>query len=206
MRVYIHVKRIADFVLAFVNIIALIPLFLLLFTLIKIESPGPVLFKQKRITKGKKVFNIYKFRTMRVGTPKNIPTHILNNPDVYITKIGKFLRKISLDELPQLWNILKGEMSFVGPRPALWNQYNLISKRDKYDANNIRPGLTGLAQICGRDELKIDKKAELDGEYVKNISFLMDIKIFFKTFVHVFKSNGVVEGGTGMLREKGNKE
>jgi O-antigen biosynthesis protein WbqP len=131
---------------------------------------------------------------------------MLDNPDIYITKIGKFLRKTSLDELPQLWNILKGEMSFIGPRPALWNQYDLIAERDKYGINDVRPGLTGLAQISGRDELQIYKKAELDGEYVENISFLMDVRIFVGTVISVFKSYGVIEGGTGMLHEKGNKE
>ena len=162
--------------------------------IIKCESKGPVFFKQKRVGKGKKHFMIYKFRTMRTDTPKDVPTHMLNNPDLYVTKIGKVLRKTSLDELPQIINILKGDMSIVGPRPALWNQDDLIAERDKYHANDIKPGLTGLAQINGRDELEIPVKAKLDGEYTEKISLWLDIKIFFKTIIKVFKKDGVVEG------------
>lgn len=169
---------------------------------IKIESKGPVFFKQKRVGKNKKYFMIYKFRTMRTDTPKDMPTHMLNNPDLYITKVGRILRKTSLDELPQIINIIKGNMSIIGPRPALWNQEDLIAERDKYNANDIRPGLTGLAQISGRDELEIPVKAKIDGDYVKNISFLLDVKIFFKTIIKVFESDGVVEGKVENKKEK----
>jgi O-antigen biosynthesis protein WbqP len=164
---------------------------------IKIDSKGPVIFTQKRVGKNRKLFNIYKFRTMKIDTPKEMPTHLLENPDFFITKVGKFLRKTSLDELPQLFNILKGDMAVIGPRPALWNQDDLIEERDKYGANDIRPGLTGWAQINGRDELEIDYKAQLDGYYVERESFSMDVKCFFGTIVSVFKSDGVLEGGTG---------
>lgn len=169
---------------------------------IKIESKGPVFFKQKRVGKNKKYFMIYKFRTMRTDTPKDMPTHMLNNPDIYITRVGRILRKTSLDELPQIINIIKGNMSIIGPRPALWNQEDLIAERDKYNANDIRPGLTGLAQISGRDELEIPVKAKIDGDYVKNISFLLDVKIFFKTIIKVFESDGVVEGKVENKKEK----
>lgn len=196
-------KRVLDFLLALMGIIVLSPIFLLLFLAIKIDSQGPTIFKQKRIGKGKKYFYIYKFRTMRTDTPKEMPTHLLENPDYFITKVGKFLRKTSLDELPQLWNILKGDMAIIGPRPSLWNQYDLIQERDKYGANDIRPGLTGLAQINGRDELEIPVKAKLDGKYTTHVSLPMDLKCFFGTISAVFKSDGVVEGGTGFLKEKG---
>lgn len=199
------IKRGIDFLLAFFGIIILSPIFLILILAIKLDSPGPIIFKQKRVGLNKRHFNIYKFRTMRVDTPKEMPTHLLENPDYFITKVGKFLRKTSLDELPQLWNILKGDMAVIGPRPALWNQYDLIDERDKYDANNIRPGLTGLAQISGRDELEIPIKAKLDGEYTKNMSLLLDLKCFFGTIIAVFKSDGIVEGGTGTLNNKGDK-
>ena len=190
-------KRVIDFVLSLIGIIVLSPVFLILVIAIKLDSKGPVIFKQKRIAKNKETFNIYKFRTMRIDTPKEMPTHLLDNPDYFITKVGKFLRKTSLDELPQLFNILKGDMAVIGPRPALWNQDDLIAERDKYGANYIRPGLTGWAQINGRDELEIEYKAQLDGYYVENESFLMDVKCFFGTIVSVFKSDGVLEGGTG---------
>lgn len=190
-------KRVIDFVLSLIGIIVLSPVFLILVIAIKLDSKGPVIFKQKRIAKDKEIFNIYKFRTMRGDTPKEMPTHLLDNPDYFITKVGKFLRKTSLDELPQLFNILKGDMAVIGPRPALWNQDDLIAERDKYGANYIRPGLTGWAQINGRDELEIEYKAQLDGYYVENESFLMDVKCFFGTIVSVFKSDGVLEGGTG---------
>lgn len=190
-------KRIVDFLLSLLGIIVLSPLLIILVIAIKIDSKGPVVFTQKRVGKNKKLFNIYKFRTMKIDTPKEMPTHLLENPDFFITKVGKFLRKTSLDELPQLFNILKGDMAVIGPRPALWNQDDLIEERDKYGANDIRPGLTGWAQINGRDELEIDYKAQLDGYYVERESFLMDVKCFFGTIVSVFKSDGVLEGGTG---------
>ena len=189
-----HMKRLLAFILSSVGIICLSWLFLLIVIAIKIDSPGPVLFKQKRVGIHKRHFNILKFRTMRVDTPKDMPTHLLENPEQYITKVGKFLRKTSLDEIPQLFNILMGDMAVVGPRPALWNQFDLIEERDKYGANDVRPGLTGWAQINGRDELKIDEKARLDGYYVQNISLRMDIKCFFGTIRPVIKNEGYVEG------------
>lgn len=195
-------KRIIDFLLSLIGIIVLSPVLLLLCLAIKIDSKGPIIFKQKRVGKNKTYFNIYKFRTMKIDTPKEMPTHLLEDPDFYITKVGKFLRKTSLDELPQLFNIIKGDMAVIGPRPALWNQYDLIEERDKYGANNIRPGLTGLAQISGRDELEIPIKAKLDGKYTNNISLMMDIKCFFGTITSVFKSDGVVEGGTGTMKKE----
>lgn len=193
-------KRGIDFFLSLLGLIILSPLFLILIISIKIDSKGPVLFKQKRVGIHKTFFNILKFRTMYVDTPKDMPTHMLSNPDQYITKVGKFLRKTSLDELPQMVNILKGDMSIIGPRPALWNQYDLIEERDKYGANDVMPGLTGWAQINGRDELEIPVKAKLDGEYVKRLSFLFDVKCFVGTIVSVLKHDGVVEGGTGALK------
>lgn len=196
------IKRGVDFLLSLIGIIILSPIFIILIIWIKLDSPGPVVFTQRRIGKNKKLFNIYKFRTMRIDTPKEMPTHLLTNPDTYITKAGKFLRRTSLDELPQLVNILKGDMAVIGPRPALWNQEDLIAERDKYGANDIRPGLTGWAQINGRDELDIDIKAGLDGYYVQHEGFLMDIKCFFGTIVSVFKSDGVVEGGTGQIKRE----
>ncbi|MFQ6793996.1 MAG: sugar transferase [Thomasclavelia sp.] len=196
------VKRILDFILSLGGLIILSPVFLILCIWIKLDSKGPVLFKQKRIGINKTYFNIYKFRTMYIDTPKDMPTHMLADPDQYITKAGKFLRKTSLDELPQILNILKGEMAIIGPRPALWNQDDLIEERDKYKANDVRPGLTGWAQINGRDELEIPVKARLDGEYVERISFLFDIKCFLGTIISVLKSDGVVEGGTGEMHKK----
>lgn len=193
-KVYFFIKRIIDVVLSLIAIIILFIPCVIISICIKASSKGPVFFKQKRVGKNKKYFMIYKFRTMRADTPKDMPTHMLNNPDLYITKVGRILRKTSLDELPQIINIIKGDMSIVGPRPALWNQDDLITERDKYHANDIRPGLTGLAQISGRDELEIPVKAKLDGEYTKNISFWLDVKIFFKTIIKVFESDGVVEG------------
>ncbi|WIF88107.2 sugar transferase [Acholeplasma laidlawii] len=195
-------KRISDFVLSLLGLIILSPLFLLLVIMIKLDSKGPILFKQKRVGRHKKHFNILKFRTMRIDTPKDTPTHLLKNPEQWITKVGRFLRKTSLDELPQIINILKGDMSIIGPRPALWNQYDLIEERDKYDCHSLYPGLTGYAQIHGRDELSIIEKAKLDGYYVKHMSLWLDIKIFFGTIFSIFKSEGVVEGGTGTLEEK----
>ncbi|HIB3154358.1 TPA: sugar transferase [Enterococcus faecium] len=195
-------KRGIDFLLSLVGIIVLSPILLILCIAIKIDSKGPVIFKQKRVGKNKTHFYIYKFRTMKVDTPKETPTHLLSNPDFFITRVGKFLRKTSLDELPQLFNILKGDMAVIGPRPALWNQYDLIEERDKYHANDIRPGLTGLAQISGRDELEIEYKARLDGQYTSNITPLMDLKCFFGTIISVFNSDGVVEGGTGSVKKE----
>ncbi|MGM0897041.1 MAG: sugar transferase [Bacillota bacterium] len=190
-------KRIIDFSLSLAIIVGLSIIFLILCLVIKLDSPGPILFKQRRIGKGKKEFNILKFRTMKMDAPSDMPTHLLDKPDAYITRIGKFLRKTSLDELPQLINILKGEMSIIGPRPALWNQYDLIDERDKYMANEVLPGLTGLAQISGRDELPIDVKAKIDGEYVMRKSPTLDSEIFVKTVFSVLKSDGVKEGKRG---------
>lgn len=199
---YLGVKRVVDFVLSLIGLIILSPVFLIIIIAIKIDSKGPILFKQKRVGKNKKYFNILKFRTMKIDTPKDTPTHLLKNADSYITKVGKFLRKTSLDELPQIINILKGEMSIVGPRPALWNQDDLIAERDKYHANDVVPGLTGWAQVNGRDELAIPVKAKFDGEYVEKMSLGFDIKIFFKTIINVFKHDGVVEGAQGENKEK----
>lgn len=202
---YPVIKRLLAVLISGIAIITLSPIFLIIALIIKIDSKGPVLFKQKRVGKDKVHFEIYKFRTMYIDTPSDMPTHLLKDPKAMITRVGGFLRKTSLDELPQLFNILKGEMAIVGPRPALWNQYDLIEERDKYGANAIRPGLTGWAQINGRDELEIDIKAKLDGYYVQNMSFLLDIKCFLGTFLSVLKSDGVVEGGTGQLREEHDK-
>lgn len=196
------IKRGIDLLLSLIGFIVLSPIFLIICIWIKFDSKGPVFFKQKRVGKNKEYFYIYKFRSMRTDTPKDCPTHLLSDPDQFITKSGKFLRKTSLDELPQLINIIKGEMAIIGPRPALWNQYDLIEERDKYKANDVRPGLTGWAQINGRDELEIDVKAKLDGEYVNHISFWFDIKCFFGTIVSVLKHEGVVEGGTGEMKKK----
>ncbi|MBF1699463.1 MAG: sugar transferase [Streptococcus sanguinis] len=199
---YKFFKRTLDIVLSFLGMIVLSPFFLLLVLAIKLDSKGPVLFKQKRVGLHKKLFYILKFRTMRMDTPKDTPTHLLENPEQWITKVGKFLRKTSLDELPQIWNIFVGDMSIIGPRPALWNQYDLIEERDRYGANDVLPGLTGWAQIHGRDELPIAKKAELDGYYVQHLSFGLDVRCFFGTIKSVAKSEGVVEGGTGNMEKK----
>ena len=194
---YFKIKRLIDIILSLLGLIILSPVFLILIIAIKLDSEGPVLFKQKRVGTHKTHFYILKFRTMRIDTPKDTPTHLLRNPEEYITKMGKFLRKTSLDELPQIWNIFVGQMSIVGPRPALWNQYDLIEERDKYGVNDVPVGLTGWAQINGRDELPIEVKAKLDGEYVERIGLKMDLKCFIGTIVPVLNSNGVVEGGTG---------
>lgn len=199
---YRYIKRIIDVVLSGLAIIILSPLLLILCIAIKLDSPGPILFTQKRVGIHKTYFQIYKFRTMRTDTPKDMPTHMLSNPEQYITKTGRFLRKTSLDELPQIFNIFKGNMSIVGPRPALWNQDDLVAERDKYGANDVTPGLTGWAQINGRDELEIPVKAKLDGEYVKKYGFAMDVRCFFGTFLSVLRQDGVVEGGTGSMKEK----
>lgn len=195
-------KRVIDFIVSLIGLIVLSPVFIILCIWIKLDSKGPIFFRQKRVGKNKKHFNILKFRTMYIDTPKDMPTHMLSNPDQYITKAGKFLRKTSLDELPQIINILKGEMAIIGPRPALWNQDDLIAERDKYGANDIKPGLTGWAQINGRDELEIDVKASLDGYYVEHMSFLFDVKCFLGTITSVLKHEGVVEGGTGELHKE----
>ncbi len=197
-----YIKILLDSCLSLMGIIILSPLLMFLAVVIKLTSPGPILFKQKRIGKDNKQFFIYKFRTMLIDTPKDMPTHLLENPDQYITKVGKFMRKTSLDELPQLFNILKGEMAVIGPRPSLPNQYDLNKLRDENGASTVKPGLTGLAQINGRDELGIDAKASLDGEYVNNMSFLLDFKCFVGTIASVLKHEGVVEGGTGELHKE----
>ncbi|MCM1568131.1 MAG: sugar transferase [Roseburia sp.] len=194
---YLVVKNILDRLLALLGLILLSPVFLGLILAIKLDSRGPVLFRQKRVGIHKTYFQILKFRTMRIDTPKDMPTHLLQNPEQYITRVGKFLRRTSLDELPQIINILKGDMAIVGPRPALWNQEDLIAERDKYGANDVRPGLTGWAQINGRDELEIPVKARFDGEYVEKMGLGMDARCFFGTFLKVFRGDGVVEGGTG---------
>ncbi len=201
-------KRLIDIVLSFLGIAVLSPVYIILAIAVKLDSKGPVFFRQKRIGKNKKEFYILKFRTMRIDTPKDMPTHMLQNPEQWITKTGKFLRKTSLDELPQILQIFTGKMSIIGPRPALWNQFDLIAERDKYvnkygqSVNDLRPGLTGWAQVNGRDELEIPVKAKLDGEYAEKISFLFDCKCFFGTILSVLKSDGVVEGGTGELNRQ----
>lgn len=198
---YKYLKRPLDFLISLIALVILSPIFLIIAVWIKLNSKGPVFFRQKRVGKNKELFEIYKFRSMRTDTPSDMPTHLLNDPDEFITSSGKFLRKTSLDELPQLINIIKGDMAIIGPRPALWNQYDLIEERDKYGANDVRPGLTGWAQINGRDELEIPVKAKLDGDYVQNISFLFDLKCFFGTITSVLRSDGVVEGGTGVIEK-----
>ena len=200
------VKRVLDLVISFFGILVLALPMLILVIAIKLDSPGPVLFKQKRVGICKSHFHILKFRTMRIDTPRDMPTHMLENPEQWITKVGKFLRKTSLDELPQIFNIFVGQMSIIGPRPALWNQFDLIEEREKYGANDVRPGLTGWAQINGRDELEIPVKAKLDGEYIERLSFRFDCKCFFGTIASVLRSDGVVEGGTGELHKQEEKE
>ena len=199
---YRYVKRGLDVLLSLAGIIVLAVPMLVIAVAVKLDSPGPALFRQRRVGIHKTYFEILKFRTMRTDTPHDAPTHQLQGASTYITKVGAFLRKTSLDELPQLFNILLGQMSVVGPRPALWNQEDLLAERDRYGANDVRPGLTGWAQINGRDELEIPVKARLDGEYVQNISFLFDCKCFFGTIFKVLRHDGVVEGGTGVLHEE----
>ncbi len=205
------VKRLIDIVLSAIGLICLSWLFLIIAIAIKVDDPGPVFFSQKRVGKDKKLFKLYKFRSMKMSTPHDTPTHLLENPDQYITKIGRFLRKSSLDELPQLWNIAVGSISIIGPRPALWNQEDLIAERDIFGANAIKPGLTGWAQINGRDELEIATKARLDGEYVAKLksggwkAFAFDCQCFIGTITSVLKSEGVIEGGTGSI-EKNRKD
>lgn len=195
-------KRCIDIIISLVGLILFSWLFLIIIIAIVIDDPGPIFFSQKRIGKEKKSFKIYKFRTMKISTPGDIPTHLLENPEQYITGVGRFLRKSSLDEIPQLFNILKGDMSIIGPRPALWNQEDLIEERDKYGANDVRPGLSGWAQICGRDKLSIEAKAKLDGEYVQNMSFLFDCRCFFGTPISVLRGDGATDDKT----EKQQKE
>ena len=197
-----YIKRLIDIILSGCGILVLLPVYALIALAVKLDDPGPVFFRQKRVGIHKTHFHILKFRTMKMNTPRDMPTHLLENPEQYITRVGKILRKTSLDELPQIFQIFTGKMSIIGPRPALWNQDDLNAERDKYGANDLRPGLTGWAQINGRDELPIDIKARLDGEYVKNISFLFDCKCFFGTIVSVLKSDGVVEGGTGQMEKE----
>ena len=200
------VKRLIDIVLSACGIVVLAPVWLILAIAIKIDDPGPVFFRQKRIAQDKngekQFFQIYKYRSMKMCTPKDCPTHLLENPEQYITKVGGFLRKTSLDELPQILNIFRGEMSIIGPRPALWNQDDLYAERAKYGANAVKPGLPGWAQINGRDELPIDVKAKLDGEYVERMCFAFDVKCFFGTITSVLKHEGVVEGGTGAMKKE----
>ena len=194
-----YIKRLLAIILSLGGMICLSWLFLILSVAIKLDSPGPVFFRQKRVGKNKKHFQILKFRTMRIDTPHDMPTHLLQDPDQYITRVGRFLRRTILDELPQLWNIFVGDMAVIGPRPALWNQYDLLDARDQYGANDLRPGLTGWAQIHGRDELEIQEKARLDGYYAQNLSFGLDVRCFFGTIKAVLAHDGVVEGGTGTL-------
>ena len=195
-------KRALDLLLSGLGLVVLSPLFLIISIAIKAEDPGPVFFRQKRVGIHKTYFNIVKFRSMRQDTPHDMPTHLLNDPQRWITKTGRFLRKTSLDELPQIAQIFTGKMSIIGPRPALWNQYDLIAQRDQYGANDITPGLTGWAQVNGRDELEIEEKARLDGEYAQNISFGMDMKIFWMTVTNVLQGSGVVEGGPKEMKKE----
>ena len=194
-----YIKRALDMILSGIGMVVLIIPMLIIAVVIKLDSKGPVLFWQKRVGIHKETFMMPKFRSMYTETPANMPTHLLQDPDRWITKSGRILRKLSLDELPQIWSIFVGDMSIIGPRPALWNQFDLIAERDKYGANDVRPGLTGWAQINGRDELEIPVKAKLDGEYVEKLSFLFDCRCFFGTILSVVKHDGVVEGGTGSM-------
>ncbi len=194
-------KRLLDIIFSFGGLVILSPVYLIIAIAIKIDDPGPVLFTQKRVGEDKEYFKLHKFRSMKMSTPHDAPTHMLENPEQYITKVGAFIRKHSLDELPQIWDIFIGNMSIIGPRPALWNQDYLTAQRDKYKANDIKPGLTGWAQINGRDELEIEEKAKLDGEYADKLSFSFDIKCFFASIFSVVKTDGVVEGGTGELNK-----
>lgn len=200
-----YFKRVIDIILSGLGLLLLSPIYLIVIIAIKADDPGPVLFTQKRVGRNKKYFKLHKFRSMKMCTPHDVPTHMLDNSDQYITKTGRFMRRTSIDELPQVWDIFIGNMSVIGPRPALWNQDILVAERDKYNANDIKPGLTGWAQINGRDELEIPDKAKLDGEYVKKISFLFDVKCFVGTIFSVAKSDGVVEGGTGEMKRHEDK-
>ena len=200
------VKRLLDIILSFSGLVCLLWLYIIIAAAVFIDDPGPVFFRQRRSGRGGSTFICYKFRSMKMSTPHDVPTHLLRDPDSYITRVGRFLRKSSLDELPQLWNILRGDMSVVGPRPALPNQTDLLAERDKYGANDLRPGLTGWAQINGRDELAIPVKAGLDGEYVRRLSFIFDCRCFFGTVTSVLRHDGVVEGGTGQMKRDGEEE
>lgn len=203
----LYIKRVLDVFSSFFGIILLLPLFLIISVAIYIDDPGPVFFRQKRVGINKTLFSIHKFRSMKMSAPHDTPTHLLTDPEAYITRVGRFIRRFSLDELPQFWDIFRGKLSVIGPRCALWNQYDLIDERDKYGANNIRPGLTGWAQIHGRDELEIKDKARLDGYYTEQIKrsnisgFIIDVRCFFGTVKAVISSKGVVEGGTGTIHE-----
>lgn len=198
-------KRFLDIVISFCGLIILCPVFVVLAVAIKIDDPGPVFFTQKRVGEDKNYFKLHKFRSMKMSTPHDAPTHMLENPGQYITKVGGFIRKHSLDELPQIWDIFIGNMSIIGPRPALWNQDYLTAERDKYGANDVKPGLTGWAQINGRDELEIEEKARLDGEYIQKMSFAFDVKCFLGSVFSILKNEGVVEGGTGQLEKEKEK-
>lgn len=198
-------KRLIDIVLSFLGILVLAIPMVIFAIIVKLDSKGPVLFWQKRVGLHKKTFMMPKFRSMYTETPSDMPTHLLDDPSRWITPVGKVYRKLSIDELPQIFCILTGKMSIIGPRPALWNQDDLIAERDKYSANDVRPGLTGWAQINGRDELEIPVKAKLDGEYVEKMSFLFDCKCFFGTILAVLRHDGVVEGGTGAMKEQKDK-
>lgn len=204
-RIYLGVKLAVDWLLALLALVLLSPVFLVIVLAIKLEDRGPAFFTQKRVARKGGYFPIYKFRTMRTDTPHDMPTHLLQDPEQYITKTGRFLRKTSLDELPQLWNILRGELAVSGPRPALWNQYDLIALRERYGVEQIRPGITGWAQIHGRDELEIEEKAALDAYYLRHLGPVIDLRCFFGTFLAVFRQEGVVEGGTGALKEREEK-
>ena len=195
-------KRLIDLVLSSVGIVVLALPMVVFALIIRIEDPGPAFFRQKRVGIHKTYFSVLKFRSMKMSTPHDMPTHMLENPDQYLLKCGRWMRKMSIDELPQLFNIFTGKMSIIGPRPALWNQDDLIAERDKYGANDVKPGLTGWAQINGRDELEIADKARLDGEYVKKMSFAFDCRCFFGTIRSVLRHDGVVEGGTGELKKE----
>ena len=200
-----YFKRLIDLLLSFIMLVILAIPMLILAIIVKLDSKGPVLFWQKRVGLHKETFMMPKFRSMYTETPAEMPTHLLNDPDRWITPVGKIYRKLSIDELPQIWSIFTGKMSIIGPRPALWNQFDLIEERDKYGANDVRPGLTGWAQINGRDELEIPVKAKLDGEYVQKMSFLFDCKCFFGTITAVLRRDGVVEGGTGAMNKESTK-
>ena len=204
------IKRLIDFILSSIAIIVLALPMLIISIVIKIDDPGPVLFKQKRVGKKKNgeitYFMIWKFRSMKVSTPRDTPTHLLDNPEQYITRVGRFIRKTSLDELPQFYQVFTSKLSLAGPRPALWSQEDLVAEREKYGANDIKPGITGWAQINGRDELEIDVKAKFDGEYAADITFLNDAKIFLHSITYVFQRRGVVEGGTGTMQQAENSQ
>lgn len=201
-----YAKRWIDFILALIGLVVLSPVFLLVSLAIWVDDPGPVMFTQKRFGINKQFFTLHKFRSMKMSAPHDTPTHLLSNPEQYITRIGHFIRRSSLDELPQIWDILVGSMSIIGPRPALWNQEDLIRERDRYGANALRPGLTGWAQINGRDELPIEEKARLDGEYTEKISFAMDVKCFFGTIGAVLNHKGYAEGGSPSPRSEDKRE